>query len=484
MDKHELLLILPEIIIASMAGIILLVDAFWPKPKGLLPYYLSIVTLMGTIIALAYNYNMNRVEIFSGSFIVDGFSAILKVTLCILAIITFIYSRDYLKEKDLINGEYFTLSLFSILGGMVLVSSGNFLTLYLGLELLALPIYALLAFYKANSKCAEASMKYFIMGALGSGLLLYGISLLYGVTGTLEFGAVTFNMLADNSSIMMALYFAMAFIIAGVGFKLGVVPFQMWVPDVYEGAITSLALFIGTVTKIGAFALAYRVFADVILRLSMEWQSLLLLMGIASIALGSIVGIAQTNIKRMLAYSTIAHFGFVILGFSVAAETGFVTVTFYTVAYVIMLLGAFGVILAISYKGFEGELIKDFRGLAFNSPWLALVMALFMLSMAGIPPTVGFYAKFLVLKDLFTAGHTWIAVAALVFSVMAAFYYLRIIKVMFFLKPKDLTVNYQEILKAWPGSILLRANGAIILLLGVFPGPVIYMYEQALMHSL
>jgi len=480
MNKHELFLILPEIVIGSMALVILLASAFLTKSKGMSTYYLSVLTLFATIGAILYIYNANNVTIFSGTFVIDGVANMLKLTLCGLALVVFIYARDYLQDKDLANGEYFTLSLFSILGGMVLSSSANFLTLYLGLELLALPIYALLAFYKANSKCAEAAMKYFIMGAIGSGLLLYGISLLYGVTGTLEFGSITSNLVIGAATPKLALYFAMAFIIAGVSFKLGIVPFQMWVPDVYEGAITNLAAFIGTVTKVGAFALAYRVFADVLLRLNFEWQSLLLLLGIASVALGSIVGIVQNNLKRMLAYSTIAHFGFVILGFSVVAQAGFLTVTFYTLAYVIMLLGAFGVILALSYKGAEIELIKDFRGLAFNSPWLATLMAVFMLSMAGIPPTVGFYAKFLVIKDLLTAGHTEIAVAALLCSVMAAFYYLRVIKVMFFLKPQEITVNYGEILSNWPGNMLLSANGGMILGLGMFPGPFIYLCEQAL----
>lgn len=505
MDKITFIALLPEIFISSMASLLLLVSAFAKSSassnaniashknyhnnteKNLLVYYLALFTLIGVIICISYsgkyvnsyiNFNFDFM-LLEGAFVVDSFTNVLKILLCVLALIVFIYSRDYLSQRNELSGEYLVLSLFSVLGAMVLLSSGNFLTIYLGLELLALPLYALLALHKTEPKCAEAAMKYFIMGALGSGLLLYGISLLYGITGNFEFSATYAEVITEQPSSKMAAYFAMVFILAGVGFKLGIVPFQMWVPDVYEGAITSLTLFIGTVTKVGAFALAYRILSEVLLKLTIDWQPLLLMMAILSIGLGSIAGIAQTNLKRLLAYSTIAHFGFIALGLSVAPNTGFVTAAFYLFVYTLMPLGAFGVMLLLSYKGFEAEHIQDLRGLAISCPWLAVLMALFMLAMAGIPPTVGFYAKFLILRDLISADHLNYAVVALVCSVMAAFYYLRVIKVMFFNKPREITVNYQAILWRWPGNVLLYANGAVMLLLGVFPGPVLYLFERS-----
>jgi NADH-quinone oxidoreductase subunit N len=475
MYQSMLNLILPEILITAMACTILIVDVFLNQRFKYLAYILSLFTL-----AAATAVTVNTIPIISqftfyDSFIVDKFSCVLKLSLYLLLACIFIYSKVYMTARDFLHGEFFALSLFSLLGMMVLISSGNFLTLYLGLELFVLPLYAMIVMVKKQPKYTEAAMKYFIIGSLGAGLLLYGISLVYGATGSFAFSAV-----ATAVTAVSTLKLGMVLVIVGLALEFGAVPFHMWLPDVYEGSPTAVTMLIGTLPKIAIFAMAYRLLTLAFPNMHADWQQLLLVLAILSLALGNIVAIAQTNIKRMLAYSTIGHIGFILLGLFTASQQGYIAPLFYTIVYAFMALAAFSMIIRLSNAGFEAEKIEDFRGLNARDPWLAFIMMLIMLSLAGVPPLVGFYAKFLILQAVVNAGYAWLAVLALLFSVIGAFYYLRVIWVMYFEQPLEgqemLTTNGMSV----SGRVLTSVNGLLLLVFGVFPSVVFYICLEAL----
>ena len=389
--------------------------------------------------------------------------------------VVFLYSRDYIKARDINKGEYYVLGLFGMLGMMIMVSAHSLLTIYLGLELLSLSLYALVAFQRDNSVAAEAAMKYFVLGAIASGMLLYGMSMLYGVTHSLDIGTIS-SYIAGQKDQSMVLSFGLVFVVVGLAFKLGAVPFHMWLPDVYHGAPTSVTLYIGTAPKIAAFAMTIRLLVDGMQGLSADWQQMFMVLAVLSLAIGNVVAIAQTNIKRMLAYSTISHVGFLVLGILAATREGYIASMFYTVTYAIMALGAFGLIIVLSRKGYESDSLDDFKGLSERSPWLAFLMLIIMFSMAGVPPTVGFYAKLMVLEAVLNVKMLWIAIVAVLFSVIGAFYYLRIIKLMYFDKPAD---DAGEIKASFDTRVIVSSNGILVLLLGLFPGGLIALCQLA-----
>jgi NADH-quinone oxidoreductase subunit N len=404
---------------------------------------------------------------FSDRFVRDPMGGVLKSFIYIITMGVFLYSRDYLKERELYKGEYYVLGLFAVLGMMVMVSAHSFLTLYLGLELLSLSLYALVAFNRDSGESSEAAMKYFVLGALASGMLLYGMSIIYGLTGSLDLSLVhaQVSTYGTDGQARVGALFGLAFIIVGVAFKLGAVPFHMWVPDVYHGAPTSVAMFVGTAPKIAAFAMVMRLLVDGLGSLQADWQQMLVVLSILSIGLGNIAAIAQTNIKRMFAYSTISHVGFILLGILAGTQKGYASSMFYTIVYAITSLGGFGMILLLSRKGFEADRIEDFKGLNDRNPWFAFILMLLLISMIGVPGTAGFVAKLSVLQAVIGVDRIGLAVFAVILSVIGAFYYLRVIKLMYFDKPDDANPlsSHTDV------NIALSANGLIILLLGIFP---------------
>jgi NADH-quinone oxidoreductase subunit N len=373
------------------------------------------------------------------------------------------------------KGEYFLLGLFALLGIMVMISAYSMLTMYLGLEILSLSLYALVAFDRDSPVAAEAAIKYFVLGAIASGTLLYGISIVYGVTGSLQFQEINEALLAGKAN-EAALVVALAFIVVGIAFKFGAVPFHMWLPDVYSGAPTCVTLFVGTVPKFAALALAIRVLVEALGPAAPGWEPMLIILSVLSLAIGNLAAIAQTNIRRMLAYSTVGHVGFIFLGLLAGSKAGLQASLFYTIVYVIMAAGAFGMLLLLSRKGFDADELDDFRGLNKRSPWFAFIMMLLMVSMIGVPPLAGFYAKWWILQALLDQGYLWLAIIGVAFSVVGAFYYLRVIKLMYFDEPE-----YDVALEA-PADLrlLLSANGLIVLALGLFPDRLIAICMQVL----
>jgi len=496
MSSHEFYLVVPEIWMASMASLILIVDLYLTEKTRWVTYCLSQITLIAAFYFTGSLMGQGPTTAFYETFILDDVGNILKLFIFIFGFFVFMYSRKYLEEHNANRGEYFVLCLFSILGMMVLVSARSFLTLYLGLELFALPIYALVAWVKGSSLdfglsspksrldplSSEAAMKYFVMGAMASCMLLYGVSLLYGVTGSFGIAEIS-GFLRQETEIPLAVLFGLMFILVGLAFKFGAVPFHMWIPDVYQGSPTAVTLFISTLPKLAGFGMAIRILLDTFHDLSPHWQELMIIMAILSMAVGNIAAIAQSNLKRMLAYSTIAHMGFLFLGLLAGPESGYAAALVYVIIYALMALGAFGIIIALSYRGFEFENIEDFKGLAKREPWIALMMMFILLSLTGIPPFAGFYAKFLVLNALIHAGYVWLAAVAVLFSVIGAYYYLRVIKVMFFDEPKTaLPLQYQKVSKS--AVALVAINGFAVLLLGIFPAFIFDLAVSAFVRHL
>ncbi|KAA0451897.1 MAG: NADH-quinone oxidoreductase subunit NuoN, partial [Candidatus Thioglobus sp.] len=418
-DPSSLLLAAPEIFLLSAIVIVLLLDLFLTKSFKQVSYYLTQISLFITAI-LSYNLiGQPETIIFGNSFILDDIGSILKVFMLAAAMIAMVYSRHYLRQHQLFRGEYFVLILLSILGMMVMVSGYSLLTLYLGLEILSLSLYTLIAIARNRANAIEAALKYFVLGAIASGMLLYGMSMIYGISASLNISEIaTFannTILASREALV--LNFGLVFLVIGIAFKLGAVPFHMWVPDVYHGAPSSVTMFISTVPKIAIVAMLVRLLIDGLGIMQPYWADLFTVLAVLSIALGSIVALLQTNIKRMLAYSTISHIGFVLLGF-VSGTAGYGAAVFYILAYILMSLAAFGVIILLNKKGFEADKISDYKGLGSQHPWFALLMLIIMLSMAGVPPFVGFYAKFFILKQLIEANMLSLAIIAVVFAVI------------------------------------------------------------------
>lgn len=456
--------LLPEILLLTMACFILIVDAYLPKNLRHLTYQLAQGTLIGTALLILAVAPEQRTLAMNSMFVADKMGTVLKFLIVLIVFVAFIYSRDYLRERKILKGEYFVLGLFAVLGMMIMVSAHSLLTIYLGLELLSLSLYTMVAMHRESQQASEAAMKYFVLGALASGMLLYGMSILYGVTGTLDLTALAQAISVDTEHGTI-LAFGLVFIVIGLAFKLGAVPFHMWIPDVYQGAPTAITLFIASAPKIAAFAMLIRLLADGMQSLHADWQGMLILLSILSMAVGNIIAIAQTNIKRMLAYSTIAHVGYLMLGIIAGTQAGYAASMFYVIVYTLMTLGGFGMIILLSRTGFEAEQLNDFKGLNERNPWYAALMLILMLSMAGVPPMLGFWAKWSVLAQVINAGLVWLAVVAVIFAIIGAFYYLRVIKLMYFDKPEYMTPIEARL----DMRIALSANALVILLLGLMP---------------
>lgn len=476
----DLYIIMPEIVLLVMACLCLVVDLFLTTANRYITYLLSQASLVLTLVCCVAFSSWWNESAFSDQFIADPVAQVLKILILALMLFVLLYSRVYVRDRNMAYGEFHVLTLFSTLGMMFLVSAKSLLMIYLGLELLTLPIYALVALQKDSGTAVEASIKYFIMGALASGMLLYGISLLYGVSGSIQLSEVALFMQTAQGSALTVSLVALVFIVAGLCFKLGAVPFHMWIPDIYQGAPTNITLLIGTTPKIAAFGMAYRLLHDTLPAFAVEWSQFFVVIALLSIALGNIAAIIQSNIKRLLAYSTIAHVGFFFLALLVAPQIGYAAAMYYIIVYAIVAAAAFGIILMLSHQGFESDKLSDLKGLATRSPFLAFLMLLVAFSLAGVPPTVGFYAKFVVLSALVDAGYTWLAGVAVIFSVIGAFYYLKIVRVMYF----DTSELPYPIRGAMDMRIALSVNGLAILGFGLFPAPLFMICQQVLSSGL
>jgi len=468
---------LPEVLLLVGACALMIFDLYVKhEGRGASAVFAQIVLLLCALATLFVESGTRQhLYLFNRLFVVDHLANLLKIV-CYLAVsAALVYSRSYLAERGMLRGEFMSLLLFSLLGMMVLISANNFLTLYLGLELMSLCLYALVALNRDSAISTEAAMKYFVLGALSSGLLLYGMSMIYGATGTLTLTEVAREVArqAGSAPDRTLLVFGLVFVVAGLAFKMGVVPFHMWIPDVYHGAVTPVTLIIGSGPKVAAFAMTLRMLVNGLPNLAPDWQQMLALLAILSIALGNITAIAQSNLKRMLAYSAIAHMGFMLLGLLSGYTQGnwlnrndaYSAALFYMVIYTIMSVGAFGMLIYLSHAGFECENLDDMKGMNRRHPWYAFLMLLMMFSLAGIPPTAGFYAKLAVFQAAVAAGHVWLAVAAVLFSLVGAFYYLRVVKLMYFDDPVADTLVRRQL----AGRLVLSANGLLLLFLGILP---------------
>ena len=516
-----------EIFLLGMACIVLVVDVYLPERFRRFTYQLSQASLAGTALLVLATFPETRATTFEGAFVADPMAAVLKVFILVVSGFGLFYSRVHLEARRLMRGEYFVLGLFAVLGMLVLVSAGSFLTLYLGLELLSLSLYAMVALDRESRLASEAAMKYFVLGALASGMLLYGISMIYGSTGSLGFGAVAESVgaaatsvagnggeagtgaggeavagsgaavgsgsgVADGSAaavgtgvavgtgasgageaaamtgsgMRLTLVLGLVFVVVGVAFKLGAVPFHMWVPDVYEGAATPVTLFIGTAPKIAAFGMLMRALVEGLGALQADWSQMLVVLAVLSMGAGNVIALAQSNIKRMLAYSTIAHVGFIFVGVVSGTAAGYAASMFYVLTYALMALGGFAMVIWLGSGGEEAERLDDFRGLNERNPWFAFMMLIVMLSMAGMPPFVGFWAKWSVLREVVAADMTWLAVVAVLFSVVGLFYYLRVVRLMYFDPPEE----KGPVSSLADMRVVVSVNALAILALGVYPG--------------
>jgi NADH-quinone oxidoreductase subunit N len=462
--RYDLITALPEIIIVSMAMFILLADLFLKPANRIAIYVWAQLSLLGAAYFTLSTHVPSVSYAFTGAFVDDAMSDVLKLMIYLGTSLIFVYSRQYIQDRNMFRGEFYALALFSVLGMMIMVSGQSLLTLYVGLELLSLSLYALVALDRDNAKATEAAMKYFVLGALASGMLLYGMSMIYGMTGSLNIAEINTALMA-GPKIHSVLILGLVFIVSGLAFKLGAVPFQMWVPDVYEGSPTAVTMLISSVPKLAAFAFVIRILVLALPSLAVDWQQMLMIMAVLSIIIGNITAIAQTNLKRMLAYSTISHVGFLLYGLMSATINGFIFAMFYVVSYVLMTLAGFGIILLLSRKGFEADKLDDLKGLNQRSPWHAFLMLIVMFSMAGVPPTLGFYAKFSVLQAALAAGFLWLVVFAVLMAVIGAFYYLRVIKLMYFDEP----IDHHPIEAPMDMRIVLGFNALALLVVGIMP---------------
>ncbi|GHT93261.1 NADH-quinone oxidoreductase subunit N [Betaproteobacteria bacterium] len=494
----------PEIFLLAMTCVILLLDLTVKSPRRTLTFALTQATLLGCALLTLFLFILRGIAsqefvanyTFSNMFVDDGLADFLKLLTYFTVMATLFYSRRYIEDRQAIpKGEYYVLALFATLGMMVMISANHFLTIYLGLELLSLALYATVALNRTSATATEAAMKYFVLGALASGMLLYGMSMLYGAThGALEIGAVAEQLRSAHemgSVDKTALVFGLVFIVAGLAFKLGVVPFHMWLPDVYHGAPTSVTLLIAAAPKLAAFAMTVRLLVGGLLDLSADWCAMLMLLAVLSMAVGNMVAIMQTNIKRMLAYSAISHMGFMLLGLAAGVSVAdkplglmaaYSASMFYVVTYVLTTLAAFGLVMLLAREGFESDRLDDFKGLNKRSPWFAAMMMILMLSMAGIPFFVGFFAKFAVLRAVVDSGHYWLAIAAVLFSLIGAFYYLRVIKIMYFDEPE--ADNAQPITACFFTKALVSANSLAVAAIGLFPNLLLGICNASLLDVL
>ncbi|MBV8047968.1 MAG: NADH-quinone oxidoreductase subunit NuoN [Paludibacterium sp.] len=470
---------LPELFLLAAVLVLLVVDMLIKDERRCVMYGLSLLTLAGCAAVQYWAWTPVPVETFHKMFVADPLSGIIKFFLYGVTAAVLVYTRQYIADRQMFKGEYFTLTLFALFGMNVMVSASHFMTLYIGLELLSLALYALIALRRDSVPATEAAMKYFVLGALASGLLLYGMSMVYGATGSLEISTIA-RVIASGNGNTVLLVFGLVFLVAGLCFKLGAVPFHMWVPDVYQGAPTAVTLLIGSAPKLAAFVFLVRILGQGMEALLSQWQGMLMIVAVLSMALGNITAIAQTNIKRMLAYSTISHMGFLLVGFLTGNADGFSSAMYYAIVYVLMSMAAFGVILALSRAGFECEKIADLKGLNQRNSWYALLMLLTMFSMAGIPPLAGFYAKFAVIRAAANAGLVPLAVFAVLMSLIGAFYYLRVVKAMYF----DAAEDDSAIEVRADMRVVLSLNALALLGLGVLPQQLVALCMSAVKQSL
>jgi NADH-quinone oxidoreductase subunit N len=484
-QSSDLFTLLPELVILITACTVLIVDLYLPperKDTNQLISFIGLFIALGAVGLVGGSYGPEPTLAFGTAFVRDPMSDLLKGAVLVVTLLSFAYSARYMRDRDMWVGEFHVLMLFSLLGILIMISANGFLSMYLGLELLALCLYALVAFNRDSVAGAEAAMKYFVLGALGSGMLLYGISMLYGATGELDFAAIA-EATATAGMDNQILVFGLVFVIIGIAFKFGAVPFHMWIPDVYQGAPTPVALFLSSAPKVAAFAMAARILLEALPAVQQQTSEILIILSVLSMAIGNVVAIAQTNIKRMLGYSTISHVGFIFLGLLAGTDSGYAAAMFYAVVYALMSAGAFGVLVMISHQGFEAENLDDLKGLGDRDPWLAAMMTLVMFSMAGVPPLVGFMAKLLVLEAVIDVGLVWLALVAVALSIIGAFYYLRVIKMVYFDKPLSPTPADGEIGPAIDDSrdarIAITLNGLAMLVLGMFPAALLGLCEVA-----
>ncbi|MRW88957.1 NADH-quinone oxidoreductase subunit NuoN [Duganella sp. FT80W] len=471
-----------EIAVLIGASAILLIDMFLTKAQRSITYVLSLLTLLVCAgISFSDLSTGATTYTFHGMFVADPMANLLKLFTYLTVGMTLVYSRQYASDRDMLSGnlggEFYVLALFAMLGQLIMISASSLLSIYLGVELMSLSLYALVAMRRDNVRATEAAMKYFVLGALASGFLLYGMSMLYGATGTLDIREIS-AAVGRGTINPTILIFGLVFLVAGLAFKLGAVPFHMWVPDVYDGSPTAVTLLLGGAPKIATFAICVRLLVEGLLPMAFHWQQMLLVLAVMSLAIGNLTAIAQTNIKRMLAYSTIAQIGFVLLGLlagvaGTSSRTGmdaaYSSAMYYVITYVLTTVGTFGTLMLLSRAGFDADNLVDFKGLSKRNPWFALVMTVLLFSLAGVPPMMGFAAKFAVLNSVLATGQLWLTIFAVMFSLIGAFYYLRVIKTMWFDEPTDST----EIVAPADMKLVLSLNGAAILLLGAMPGPLL-----------
>ncbi|MFV5214249.1 NADH-quinone oxidoreductase subunit NuoN [Azonexus caeni] len=477
-----------EIFLAAMLLVILMVDLFVKDSRRTPTFLLTQLTLLGCAAIQVYTSTADITYTFSNMFVDDMMADLLKLFVYMTMIVVLFYSRGYLFDRPTMNkGEYYVLALTATLGMMVMISANNFVTIYVGLELLSLSLYGMVAMNRDSVASTEAAMKYFILGALASGMLLYGMSMIYGGTGTLEITKIA-ETLYNAESNRTVLVFGLVFLVAGLAFKLGVVPFHMWVPDVYHGAPTTVTLLIGSAPKLAAFAIVMRLLVGGLITLAADWQDMLIVLSVLSMAVGNLAAIAQTSLKRMLAYSAISHMGFMLLGIVTGVVSGdaryalnaYSSSMFYVISYVLMSAGTFGVVLLMARAGFEADNLDDYKGLNKRSPWFAAIMMMLMFSMAGVPFFIGFFAKFSVLQAVVAADYLWLAIVAILFSLIGAFYYLRVVKLMYFDAPADET----PIAAGLDMRLLISVNGLAVAVLGVFPQVLMSLCAYALLRSL
>lgn len=467
-DKAELVFLLPELTLLGLACLTLLADAFSKAPHKVFTCWLAQLSLLIVATLVFYQRPEAALSLLQGHFVLDPLAVLLKVAICLLAVVAFFYACDYFKARGPLQGEGFVLGLFAVLGMLIMVSARSLLTVYLGLELMSLSLYAMVAMNRDSGAASEAAVKYFVLGALASGILLYGISILYGASGTLFLPELAAHISARAGTDLF-LVFGLVFVIVGVAFKLGAVPFHSWVPDVYEGAPTAVTLFLASAPKVAAVAMAIRLLMDGMEPLRPDWREMLMIMAALSLVAGNLIALAQTNIKRMLAYSTIAHVGFLLLGLLPGPGEpghGYAGALFYVIVYAVMSMSAFGLIVLLGGKDHEADQLDDFKGLAESSPWFAFIALLVMFSLAGVPPFAGFWAKWFVLREVIAIGYLWLAVLAVIFSVVGAYYYLRVVKLMYFDPPPE---GPAAIGGTWILRTVASLNGLALLLLGFMP---------------
>ncbi|HTU66809.1 MAG TPA: NADH-quinone oxidoreductase subunit NuoN [Steroidobacteraceae bacterium] len=466
---------LPEMYLTGAICLLLLVDVFFgDKNRRLTPTLTLVILVVGAFLTAHYANVPGRLLLFSETYVADPLAVLLKLFAFTSIAIALLYSREYLERRGMMRGEYYVLALTALLGIFVLISANSLLTVYIGIELMSLSLYAMVAFDRDSGIAAESAMKYFVLGAIASGMLLYGMSLIYGLNGTLNL-----DVLAEKASGMPSLgvILGLVFLVVAVAFKFGAVPFHMWLPDVYHGAPTGVTLFLSTVPKIASFAFAFRLLAHGMGSVGEAWQSMLAPLAVLSMVFGNVVAIAQSNLKRMLAYSAIGNVGFILLGFVAGTAEGYEAALYYTVAYVLMTLGSFGVLVLASRAGFEVEDLDQFKGLSKRDPMLAYVMMALMFSTAGIPPFIGFWAKFNILQALWLTDHLYLIITAVVVSVIGAFYYLRIVKLMFFDAPGDLPAGASS---GFGVRAVLALNGLAVFALGVAPNALIQLCARVI----